>query len=99
MVKKAKKVTKSQKKIDSVANPIEELIKNADEGIIITVKEGIVTVNAIKNINFSYQVKGLLIGALDSYTTRPTINAINSLATHVVTHFNNAVEVIKKENK
>ena len=98
--KKAVKKTKKEKKVEKVANPLEEMIKNCDEGILITAKNGNIEVTGIKNVNFAHTAKGLLVGALDSYTTRPTLNLINSYSKNIVGHldklFENFVKAVKK---
>jgi len=92
-----KKQTKKEKKVEVKANPLEEMIKNCDEGIIITAKNGNIEITGIKNVNFAHTAKGLLVGALDSYTTRPVLNLINSYSKNVVAHITKAFDDFKKE--
>lgn len=93
MVKK----TKKEKKVAKVANPIEDLIKNADSGIIVTARNGNIEVTGIKNINFAYEAKGLLVGAMDSYTIRPIANMLNSYTNNTLAQLTKAVKEANKK--
>ena len=93
------KKTKKEKKVEKVANPIEEMINNADSGIMITAKNGNVEVTGIKNVNFSYEAKGLLLGALDSYSLRPMLNALNNHAKNTANHINAMATSLKESKK
>jgi len=53
------------------AEDINAVIKAADSVVLITEKRGNIEVRALKNISYAWQVKGLLLGALDKYLVTP----------------------------
>jgi len=86
----------NKKKPDENDTKLSELIKNSDQAILITAKQGNIEVSGIKNINFSYEAKGLIIGALDRYSIRPIINSVNSYTDTMLSHIKKLGDDIKK---
>jgi hypothetical protein len=74
---KKKKLNEKEKEVE---NAIDKLINESDECVIVTSTKGNIQVTGIKNINYSHQVKGLLVGAIDTYNLRPVLQAINTSA-------------------
>ena len=56
---------------------LSEVIKKADEALLITATKGNIEVRALKNLTFAHEAKGLIAGALDTYLIRPISNTLN----------------------
>jgi len=105
MVKKPKKEAKNvkrenikqqDKQAPEDKTTLADIINNADQAVIITTSKGNVEVTGIKDINYAYQVKGLLIGAMDVYNSRPVINGMNNNARALLAHLSNINAKIDK---
>lgn len=77
--KKASKPAQKNKADKSVPASLEDVINKADSALIITATKGNIEVLGIKNANFAYQAKGLMVGALDSYLVRPISSVLRDL--------------------
>ena len=56
---------------------LSEIIKKADEALLITATKGNIEVRALKNLTYAHEAKGLIAGALDTYLIRPISNTLN----------------------
>ncbi|HSG32539.1 MAG TPA: hypothetical protein VLB82_13465 [Thermodesulfobacteriota bacterium] len=64
-------------------NPLErhaKLIEMSDDALLVTSKHGNIEVTAVKGLNYAYQAKGLLNGALDMYLIRPTTKVLRDVS-------------------
>ncbi len=77
---------------------LQGLINKADSVILVTSTRGNIEVTGLKDVNYSHQAKGLLHGALDTYTTRPVINTVTNLSRGLITNLQNILDEIKKLN-
>ena len=71
-----------------------DIIKNAEQAIVVTVSKGNIEVTAIKAVNYSYEAKSLLMGAMDNYHDKPIIHGLNSntrVLMAQITNFNNKI--------
>ena len=100
-VKKAK-VSKNPPTPNAAQVQIDKALKTSDAAVIVTATKGNIEVRAIKNINYAYQVKGLLTGALDSYLVIPiskTLKSINDvnvqLHQHTVSQLKEALGIVE----
>lgn len=87
MVKKAKKPVK-QNPPEKPVNPptpapqgedIAAIIKRADSVVIVSETRGHIEIKSIKNVNYMWQVKGLLVGALDQYLVHPISSTLRQI--------------------
>lgn len=105
--KKAKKATKNKAAVKKAKPPVnpkaqtafkeefEAAIKDADSVLLITTTKGLVEVRPVKNVNYAYQVKGILQGALDSYMVIPISKALQRQAQIQTNNLTNMVNTIK----
>ena len=103
-VKKTLAVVKGNPKVKGKHNTppettLGDVIKDAESAIIITVTKGQIDVTAIKNINYAYEAKGLLVGAMDSYSNKPIINVLNNNARALLSHLVNISNKIPEKPK
>ncbi len=75
---------------------LDEMLKTADSAVVITASKGVVDVRGIKNINYAYEAKGLLIGALDSYLVIPISKTLRTVNDANVRMYFNTIQEIKK---
>ena len=73
-----------------------DIIKNAEQAIVVTVSKGNIEVTAIKAVNYSYEAKSLLMGAMDNYNVKPIINGLNSNTRTLMAHIMNLNNKITK---
>lgn len=66
-----------------------DIIKAADEVLIVTATKGQIDVKALKNINYAYAAKALLMGAIDNYNNKPIINGLNNSSRALLSHIMN----------
>jgi len=66
-----------------------DIIKDADQAVVVSVTKGNIVVTAIKSVNYSYEAKALLMGAMDNYNVKPIINGLNSNTRAVMSHIMN----------
>ena len=80
-----------------------DIIKNSDQAIVVTSTKGNVEVTGIKSINYAYEAKGLLVGAMDTYNSKPIITGMNNntraLLAHLVNINNKVTKYIGPEDK
>lgn len=89
---KKKKVIKKEtpkKKTEESKTTLGDIIKNADQAVVITSTKGSIEVTAIKAINYAYEAKGLIVGAMDSYNSRPIMNGMNNNSRAILSHIMN----------
>lgn len=82
-------VKKTTPKKQETTTTLSDIIRDADEAIVITSIKGNIEVTGIKNINYAYEAKGLLIGAIDTYNSRPIINGLNNNTRAIISHLIN----------
>ena len=73
-----------------------DIIKNAEQAIVVTVSKGNIEVTAIMAVNYSFEAKALLMGAMDNYNVKPIINGLNSNTKTLMAHIMNLNNKIKK---
>lgn len=98
-VKKAVKKA-AKKKLVKPETTLADIINKADQAVLITTNKGNIEITGLKAINYSFEVKGLLVGALDTYNIRPIISGLNNNARAVISHLvniNGKVDRIVKE--
>lgn len=105
VTKKTKNIKKSTPKTKKVENKttLGDIIKNADQAVLVISNKGTIQVTGIKNINYAYEAKGLLVGAMDNYNCRPVINGLNNntkaLLSHLVNISNKVNQLTGPEKK
>jgi len=87
---------KSKEKTKESSNSLTDTIKDSDQAILITAKRGNVEVLGIKNTNYAHEAKGLIHGALDTYSARPVTNAVNSYTDNMTSHIKRLGDELKK---
>jgi len=73
-----------------------DIIKDADQAVVVTSTKGRIEITGIKNINYTYEAKGLLVGAMDIYNIRPIITGLNSNTRALLSHITNLSNKIDK---
>lgn len=73
---------------------LEKLINKAEKVIIITATNGNIEVTGLKDVNYSHEAKGLLHGAIDSYSTRPIISTITNLSKGLIANLENILKAV-----
>jgi hypothetical protein len=86
MTKKKKKLNEQEKEVESA---IDKLVSESEECVIVTSSKGNIQVTGIKNVTYSHQAKGLLMGAIDTYNIRPILQSINASARNVSSQISN----------
>jgi len=99
-VKKTKavdgKIVKQEAKGASGQDKFNEILQKSDSAIIITATKGNIEVTGIKNVNYAYQAKGMIHGALDSYLLVPISSTLNSVNQINVKMHHNTINEVKK---
>lgn len=96
---KKKKIIKKEtpkNKTEKKETTLGDIIKNVDQAVVITTTNGNINVIAIKSINYVYEAKGLIMGAIDTYNNRPIINGINNQSKIILSHIMNLNNKIKE---
>lgn len=76
-----------------------DIIKDSEQAVVVTVAKGKIEVTGLKNINYAYEAKGLLIGAMDTYNSRPIINILNNNTRALLSHLVNINNKIPEPKK
>lgn len=104
-IKKGKKakISKNPPTPNSAQVDLDKTLKTSDLAIIVTATKGNIEVRGIKSINYAYEAKGLLVGALDSYKVIPiaktlkNVNDINiQLHKRTIEKINEALGIVDK---
>lgn len=90
---------KLNEKEKDTKNSIETLVNEADQCILISASRGNIRVTGIKNVNYSHEAKGLLAGAMDSYTLKPILQAINLGNQNTITQVSDLLSKPKNKKK
>lgn len=101
--KKKTEVKKEQTK--APANPptppsqkedLDKVIKEADAVILLTSRKGNIELRSLKNVNYAYEAKGLLLGAIHSYLVKPISETLRNINQGHVNMHHNTIQEIKK---
>lgn len=105
VTKKIKNVKKNTPKVKNSEDKttLGDIIKNADQAVVVTVTKGTINVTGLKNINYAHEASGLLVGAIDNYSRRPIITNLNNntraLLSHLVTISNKINQFVGPEKE
>jgi TATA-box binding protein (TBP) (component of TFIID and TFIIIB) len=102
MTQKAKRTTTKKtapkpKQAPDAQTSLEQMVNAADQCIIVTATKGNVVVTGIKNVSYSHEAKGMLIGALDSYMVRPILQSLNTVNQNIAAQFANFINKTSPE--